>query len=178
MSKKETMKLSRFERLSLINQFKIIQLLDPKNSKDYESNLEILRNGYEGLYEDVLSEVQSSLSEEATSFVYDTLHMFQSIHYYCIDNSADPNTTKYHSKFDGFDGNNETQYYGIANWLIQNEKMYPDLSKCMMNSHSERLDIYQAMVKEWKLCPNKNVLTSSDLQKILDAANKAISLRR
>ena len=41
------MQLEKKDRLILINQYTILQLLDPDNKDSYEENIEVLRDGYQ-----------------------------------------------------------------------------------------------------------------------------------
>lgn len=53
-------------------------------------------------------------------------------------------------KFIGFDGNNETEHMGVAQFLINKMGRFERFKKRSLNSHSHSLEIYQRMYSAFK----------------------------
>ncbi|TIO04074.1 MAG: hypothetical protein E5X88_33390 [Mesorhizobium sp.] len=73
-------------------------------------------------------------------------------------------------KFDGFDGNEEGTYFSIARFLVQNMGRFEEFKNRSLNSHSNRVADYRAMLAvydriEWTL--TRDGLTLGEVIKIL-----------
>ena len=66
------MKLSPFERLSLVNQYRILDLLSDDEG-GHDNVIEALRSGYEGEYNEVFISIYEPLSADECLFVRDVL---------------------------------------------------------------------------------------------------------
>lgn len=71
--------MEKEQRLILINQFEILQQLNPYDVDFYSEKIEILKEGYEYHYDDVLGEISNPLPEEKSRFVIDVLNMYRDI---------------------------------------------------------------------------------------------------
>lgn len=71
--------MEKEQRLILINQFEILQQLNPYDVDFYSEKIEILKEGYEYHYDDVLGEIFNPLPEEKSRFVIDVLNMYRDI---------------------------------------------------------------------------------------------------
>jgi uncharacterized protein YfbU (UPF0304 family) len=67
------MEINRKERLNFINQFLILEKLDPENSEKYEQYREILENGYTKEYSRIFEHIQDEMTEKDCTEVYDIL---------------------------------------------------------------------------------------------------------
>ena len=80
---------------------------------------------------------------------------------------------EYHLKFQGFDGNNETDQYSYVCYFIIDLNRFQELKYGLeypdLNSHSPMLDKYRKMLDVWKEYNNKNQLTKEDIINILGA---------
>ena len=76
------MKLSKLERISLIQQHQILQKLHPDDAASHEKAVEVLSNGYEYMYDELYQFVYDDddiMSEDDCKEVWETLTMFESI---------------------------------------------------------------------------------------------------
>jgi len=67
------MKLSKVERLALINQYKILDMVD--NSNDHAEKIDILKNGYVYLYSKVFEYISDDQDICSCEFYYNVLNM-------------------------------------------------------------------------------------------------------
>jgi len=67
------MKLSKVERLALINQYKILDMVD--NSNDHAEKIDILKNGYVYLYSKVFEDISDDQDICSCEFYYNVLNM-------------------------------------------------------------------------------------------------------
>ncbi len=171
------MSYSDQERKILINQFLILKTLDPKNSEKYDQDIEILSDGYEVYYESVGYELLPTLSLDVSKEVFDTLTVFQVIDNHIRENPADQEVTKhYNAKFQGYDGNNETDHYRFVEFVINTQKKYKALfgqtPNVDLNSHSEMREKYKAMVDTYRrLHKFKNTAMEFTKEEILEILN-------
>lgn len=70
------MQFTKKERLSLINQYKILSKLYPEDSEHYDELREILEDGYEVFYSQISDWISQDMPENAGRFVLD---VFRSI---------------------------------------------------------------------------------------------------
>ena len=68
--------LSKKVRLMLINQFRILEILDKDNTEDHLRHATILKEGFAGEYYDVFSGIAEELSREECQEVADTLLIY------------------------------------------------------------------------------------------------------
>src|SRR5690349_11213076 len=107
------MKLTEVERLSLWNQFRILQKLDPQDDS-HKKNAEIIRAGYEGLYGQVFEHMYEPTSEAVCKEVYDILDMYRALE--AVYGKGMANPKGFNSQFDVFDGNND-EHFSVACFL-------------------------------------------------------------
>jgi uncharacterized protein YfbU (UPF0304 family) len=152
------MKLTKKERAMFINQFEILELLDPENLEEYKGKIKILSCGYERYYEDALYDVLwDKIPGKITSFVVKVLDFYRSLESY-KNRHVNENILEGHEfgHFIGFDGNEEPEYYRFANYLIFEKKYYIEQKKYSeitgeFNSHHSTIDTYKKLLLTWKL---------------------------
>jgi uncharacterized protein YfbU (UPF0304 family) len=168
------MKLSKKDRLMLINQYRILEELDNNNSRHYANYIEILEHGYEIFYSDMIEWVFDEMPEAEGLLVLDVLSIYREIENYKRENPDDDEIINHTwGYFEGFDGNNEPAYHNFTLFLIdkydrfteQNE--YRNLTDSF-NSHSPRLDKYRGMIDKWNEL-NKDLSTRDNILAILEA---------
>jgi len=74
-------------------------------------------------------------------------------------------------RFDGFDGNNETNQLSYTRFLRRTGRWEELLAEDALNSHSPRLEMYGRMVNAWKSSSDPFELTKDDLVRIREARN-------
>ena len=64
-------------------------------------------------------------------------------------------------RFPGFDGNNESNHYSVARFLVDEMNRFQSFKGRELNSHSERLNGYRRMLRVFE--PMRKTLTGGDL---------------
>lgn len=142
------MELSKKDRIILFNQYEILKRLDTDNAEQYEIYQDILAQGFEYNYEEIGSsfeEVPYSVSEK----VHEILEMLRCMTF-SFDNLDDvTGLDREDYMFRGFDGNQETDYYSYAKWLVKNNHKFEKFEKCEFNSNRNILPHYEEMLKRF-----------------------------
>ena len=107
------------ERVFLINQYEILKMLDEDNAASYQEKIEILTRGYEVFYSEIDAWISDDMSRHSAKLVLDVLTLYAWIERYKENNQTDQEiATHSWASFRGFDGNNETEYMGFAEFLV------------------------------------------------------------
>lgn len=149
------MELSKKERLILFNQYEILKKINPDEEKYYEINQEILQNGFAYDYNELASFIYDETPCSVSKFVYEVLQMYRCIRdsYNKYDAKDKKEFEKLDPKFQGFDGNEEPEYYSYACFVLEKlgkyEESYED-GKIEINSHCNMVEEYKEMISRWK----------------------------
>lgn len=170
-------KYTKTERLTLINQFKILSVIDQDNEARYGELITILENGYSVFYNEVCGWISEDMSDEDCKLVLETLSMYRAIEGYKTKNGEKDFTDFRYGFFNGFDGNNETSKLSFSRFLLHDQGKFGEQKKYLhlnddMNSHAETTDTYNSMLHEWNKAHKKYDLTREELLKILEASMK------
>lgn len=167
-------KLDKLQRLNLINQYSILLDLailrkDEYMAEQYKQYIKILERGYSGEYYVFLDEISDELSKEDSDLVWDTLQIYSNIlnSYKKIRN---PKINEDDIRFDGFDGNNEIQYYAFCNFVLFDLKRFCELTEGGQNdfnSHCIRCGKYKNMQQKWISMGKPNELSEDDIKYLL-----------
>lgn len=173
------MELSKKERLILYNQYEILKLLN-KNDKytveKYELNQEILSNGYKYNYGDLVEWMFNDTPDNISEFVWDVFSMYRSLH-----NSYHELSSEYKDQVDlddityqGFDGNEESDYYSYANFILEDMKRFDEIYNngiVELNSHSHKVPAYKKMLNTWSKIRNDKYskLTLNQINEIINS---------
>lgn len=175
----EDMKLTKLERIFLVNQLKILEALYPDEAEQLSLQREALEQGYEMLYKwhtEYIYEGDDVMTIEESREVWDTMEMFVAIDRSLKELSQDQvNDKRLWTKFMGYDGNNEGKFMSFAQFTVERMKRFDDLpmpKPGYFNAHMPVRDIYRRMLAEWKKVPSQSRfdLNKVDLTKILAAA--------
>ncbi|MGJ9383219.1 YfbU family protein [Salipaludibacillus sp. CF4.18] len=164
------MKLTKLERLNLINQYQILEKLDP--NENYSSFIKALQEGYEAHYSDLVEWLYDDFPKDKSDFVVDVLEMYRRIifSYNALDDKGDLNESRI--KFHGFDGNNESSYLGYASYFINDLGRYDEIRNNTefrdLNSHRPMIDNYMRKLSVWKSSLDVDNLTLEEIQNILN----------
>lgn len=169
-------KLTRVERLTLINQFQILETIasNPDDAKSYALKQEVLREGYEILYEsEAFIGIENSMSSEDCREVWNTMDMFDAIGLSLPQGS--PLKNHRHSRFSGYDGNNEPDFMAFAKFTFERLERFQNMPKKVAdpwNSHCRMRGVYGRMLSEWQKVPDADRFSMSrdQVKAILDAA--------
>src|SRR5690625_3786338 len=115
------MKLSPTERQILINQYLILKKLDKNNdtghydANDYDNFITILHEGYEGLYDKVLYNLNYSIPEEIVREVRDILYMYDRaiISHEKLSEDEKQNYSRHKINHAGFDGLQQEKHLAL-----------------------------------------------------------------
>lgn len=149
------MKLSRIERLILLNQYHILEALYPEQKEYFERAQEAIGEGYELEYESLAQHVyddKDTLNEEQCREVTKILSMFDALR---VSYNAQEDKTGIEEEsitFRGFDGNDrvESAYLGYVRYLTSGGK-FKELSKGGdFNSHMGMLSNYRDMLEKYQ----------------------------
>ncbi len=143
-------KLTLAERWIIFNQLQIIELLSPsKEKKNHGQTVqqEALINGYESFYGCPIDD--ETLDSETSSRVHNILGMFTVLRA-SYGKLADKSGLSAESvEFEGFDGNNESDEHGFANFLCRAGR-YEGVLKEDNNSHGPTIARYEAMLTRYR----------------------------
>src|SRR4051812_5283057 len=102
--------LTKFERLSLMNQLKVLKAMDAA-PPSVDRQLLILEKGYEHDYGLVFEGIRDPLPGDASAFVYDLLAMFWSLKCFFVKNPTDPSANHSAANFEGFASSQDIQLH-------------------------------------------------------------------
>lgn len=158
------MSLTRIERLLLFNQYRILEVLVPDLTDTYRMYQEILENGFEFEYDEILNNIyKETLSEESSKEIINVLVMYQALR---RSGLPEEETT-----FEGYDGNNETDFMSYVDFLYLDQGKFRDVipGRDRINSHSPMKAVYRRMLAKWREFGEDRVLTKEQAQEILNA---------
>lgn len=144
--------MEKEQRLILINQFEILQQLNPYDADYYSGKIEILKEGYEYHYDDIFGEVYTPLSESDSRFVIDVLNMYRDINFSKKQFSVEDREKlekEITTIFRGFDFNDSTEVRlgGYAQFFIEKLDRFKELIEDEQfddfNSHWPMLESYK-----------------------------------
>jgi uncharacterized protein len=164
--------LNKFERLLLMNQYRILSLLDQSNADHYDKLRDELENGYVASYQDDLfAGILDGLSVEQSAFVVEVMSMYDALQrsYDAFDDKS--GIEEESTKFPGFDSSYEPAHLGYARFVVEREGRFGHLKPFSADfiSHTPMLDQYRRMTDVWKLASNRYELTRDDITAILGA---------
>lgn len=168
------MELTKYERLNLINQYKILEKLYPEDEEDYKVLRKALEEGYVYNYNDSFQWMDDELSEVECREVIEILNMYRDLTFSYKNLSGKEEIEESKLIFRGFDGNYETKQYVYSKYYLidldkylelRQHSKYPDF-----NTHTEMLDKYRRMLSIWNtLNNNRNELTAEEIKRIINA---------
>lgn len=167
------MELSKKDRLIIANQLKILAKLYPSESNEYENQRKAIESGYSLNYSGIFDSIYDEMSKEECQEVIDILNMYRAITFSFQKLKDKVDIDEYYLKFQGFDGNNETDQYSYVCYFVIDLNRFQELKYGLeypdLNSHSPMLEKYRKMLEVWKESYNKNQLTKEDIIKIIGA---------
>jgi uncharacterized protein YfbU (UPF0304 family) len=168
------MKLTKKDRLILINQFEILAALNPASKSHYDEVVEILVNGYKIFYSEFDDWVANDRPVEEGRFVLEILGLYRVIEDVKRKTENQQLNAHRYSFFRGFDGNTETGYMLFCRFLIETQGKFqeqrPYLSRNdNLNSHTPLVEKYQRMIDKAPKPPELWEMTADEALSILDA---------
>lgn len=160
-------------RLILINQFEILEKLNPSESDNYIKYQDILRLGFESDMEGLFENLSEIFSIEKCEFVHEVLNMHSSL-LFSYQNIGDTNIDLSQINFLGFDQNHESHHNAYARFILVDEKRYPPVANSAdtrLDSSVPMIEAYSRMLQVWRpFFPSKfDRLSEGEIQQILDS---------
>lgn len=168
------MKLTKTERLFLINQFEVLKSLQLEDAGEYENKIKILQEGYTYFYDDIFGFLNDDLPESISEEVILILNMYRAINfsYDQLNDEQREGIPQHRIAFEGFDGNEEYAHYAFAKFVINELAQYEELKNHRgYNTHRNVLPKYRRMLAEWESLGNPGVLDKDDLLKLFMPQN-------
>jgi uncharacterized protein YfbU (UPF0304 family) len=145
------------ERLILSNQFRILAKLEPEQAVAHER-------------------VGRLITEDVVKFVFDVLDMYRALGTAAAHHGIDIDSPRAASaRFEGFDGNNETEHLAVAKVLQENgDRWTESLGQGDLNSHRPCLEMYERMLAVWRRVridrsATLNIMSKENLERIVAA---------
>lgn len=157
------MDLSTAEKLILANQYQILKQLDPEREGECDLLLKCLYEGYLYDFEQLMPHFDKRIDPAVRAEVRDILDMFRALN---------PGGRQAHAKFAGFDGNDETEHYAYARFLIEDRGLWRESKNEAddYNTHAPVVDDYRAMLKVLREAKDPNNLSSEEILEIVDVS--------
>ncbi|RZL61376.1 MAG: YfbU family protein [Variovorax sp.] len=167
------MELSKKERLSLINQFLILEKLYPDEAIYYEQHRIALQQGFQLHYKWILEHVWDDLPEEECRKVLDALDLYRGILSSFDALKEKDGISESKVRFPGFDGNNESHYLAYARYFIVDLERYEELIRDQeypdFNSHCPMLETYGRMTSMWQSWQSPHNMSAAQIRTLLEA---------
>lgn len=168
------MELTKKDRVLLINQYKILAILNKDEEGHYFELIEVLERGY-GIFYSLIDEwILEDMPEDEGRFVLNILDLYRAIEDVKRSTKDERLLKHNYSFFRGFDGNNETSYMGFCRFVIdtqgkfQEQKPYK-LRNDNLNSHMPMIDKYQRMLDVAAGLPSTRKMSPEQVLTVLDA---------
>lgn len=167
------MELTKKDRLLLFNQLEILKHLNPDEADRYEVEQKIVANGYKYHYDELVEGFDEDLDIAVSEYVFDVLQMYRSLNnsYASLSSEEKSQIDINNIKYQGFDGNEEGDYYSYANFLLEDYDRYGEIyedEKVELNSHRNMIRRYDRMLETWKSFNNRyGNLTLDQIKEII-----------
>ncbi|MED3728538.1 YfbU family protein [Priestia filamentosa] len=149
-----SLNFSKEQRALLINQFEVLKHLDSSNSKSYDNKIEILQNGYSDFYDEIAGNISDEFPKDQSQKVWDILKLYRKL-YFSYENLTPEEQEQIDEEeviFQGFDGNEESNYYVFAKFIVEKAERYSEINELIkkgkvdMNSHWPKLNYYDGLL--------------------------------
>jgi uncharacterized protein YfbU (UPF0304 family) len=163
--------LTKLDRIFLINQLRILEVLCPDEASQLSVQREALERGYELLYDldfEHIYDGDSKMTVCESREVWDTMDMFGAIERSMPENMDVSNFSM--TKFAGYDGNNESKFMSFAQFTVERLKRFehvPMQRPGYWNSHRPVRETYRRMLEKWTEVPSSERFTMSPEQVML-----------
>jgi len=168
------MKLSRVERWTLANQYRILAALYPQHAATYNDYVVALERGYATVIDRMAEHIpRDDTTHKESEEVDEILQMYDALQrgFRTLD---DPyGLEPYQLQFPGFDGATEGDYLGYAHFALERERRYENLETARnLDTGNPMLRHYRRMVDEWKKRGGSSQLDRKDILAIVETRQK------
>lgn len=164
------MEMTSTQRLILANQYKLMGLLDPNNTKKYQRLEAIVKGGF-SLELKELDKEFFDISETECRTVLGTLEMYNALQV-SYNNLTDKSAVSSHRlQFPGYCAVREKKYLNYLRFITGVEGRYQEFMRCAhgCDSQTPMWDKYGNMLAVWRACPHEYHLSVVEIQNILNA---------
>lgn len=166
-------RLNDYERLTLINQFRILEALYPDDADGYAKSREILENEYEANYEmHVFSLASNPISEREGKEVKDTLQMFKYIEEAMPEDF--PAEMYPYPRFQGYSPEDGREFIKFARFAVERMGIPNNFPKIeSWESPVPTREAYRIMHREWDKLSSREMFNMSlpQLKNVLNSPN-------
>ena len=166
------MDISNKDRVLLINQLRILKILDSNNADSYDATIDLLTSGFKIFYSDIEPFLSDDMPESEGRLVLDVLSLYRMVDHHIHKNPGSKVAEHLYARFDGFDGNYEGQHLAFTEFLINTQGKFRERVIDWnedFNSHSPCLGKYRSMIAAWENVEKKYDLSEEQVLAILDA---------
>jgi len=166
------MELSKKERLMLINQYRILSILNPDGASSYNVRIKMLENGYSLHYDEMISWLDDGMSQEQCQEIIDILEMYRCLWHSYKKLRDKKGISKKDVRFPGFDAKEEERELNYAEFVMYSLKRYKEFHQRKRipnhDSYKVMMGQYRAMLSVWKSLGYKKLLTRDEIIQILN----------
>ena len=171
------MQLTDTERLLLLNQYRILAIIDPEQADFHEEKATIVAGGFEFDYDELTTELYDPMPADDSTEVREIMEMFWHLERSYKERTGSAELP-YGVEFQGFDGNSEGRQFSYARFLVHERHLFQGLEggRDNFNSHCPSLEGYRAMLPIWnrirkggELFRTRQELTEEEIQELRSA---------
>jgi uncharacterized protein len=164
--------LSLKDRLILANQYRMLEMLDEKQSGRHAVHREILTSAMETHYVTLLDDFANDLNLDVSHEVMDILAMFTRLRLSFEHLTGASKVAEQEIRFSGFHPEFESEMLGFANFYMKKLGRHRWLSESLnegLESAVPMLDVYRRMLTAWKSIGMSKVLSDDEIGQIIAA---------
>jgi uncharacterized protein YfbU (UPF0304 family) len=171
------MNLTPVERMNMILLCRILGNQEPENKADWERNALILHYGYVPFYDEVIGDLHDELNPRVGNFVFAVLDMYRSL-LSSFKALRKPDAEKEKRlMFQGFNGNEETEYYLFAQFVLHDMGRFQEFAHVSIDSFGSMVGRYEEMLETFLEItggqPLKDDLNEKEIEQVLEAGIKS-----
>jgi uncharacterized protein len=147
--------LTAFERLTLANQYKILEKVDSENEKQYSTLRKILEGGITFCYDRVFEDISEELGSEKSYFVVNVVNMFLALQYSFEQLEDNKGLEEADLLFRGFDKQDDDEWRFLECWRETWKHGFKLIKLDTDRSHGLPAERYAKMLKRWNVITGK-----------------------
>lgn len=171
------MELSKKDRLMLINQYRILSILNPDGASSYNIRIKMLEEGYSLHYDEMVNWIDDGMSREACQEIIDILEMYRCLWHSYKKLKDKKGISKKDVRFPGFDAKDEERELNYAEYVMYSLKRYKEFHQKRRlpnhDSYKVMLGQYRSMLSVWNSLGNRRILTRDEIIQILNGERDA-----
>lgn len=154
--------LTTFERLTLVNQYRILAAVSKGGeSESYSLLADDLENGHVYFYRN-FPHLQDELSSSVSDFVIETLALYDTLQASFGELEDKAGIEALQVQFDGFDGNNEADHLHFVGALAKRHQFHSVIGEHPKDSHMPMVDVYKRLLDGWRRLGRPTAPLSAD----------------